>query len=255
MTTTQTDRKVLLTLLAHPDDAEFLCGGTLLRLADEGWQMHVATMTPGDCGTMTDTRWGISATRTAEGKAAADKLGAIYHCLDERDIYVCYDKPTLRKAVDLFRQVAPTLVFTHAPRDYMMDHEMTSAVARAASFGYGAPNASTHPLIEGSCVPTLYYCDPLEGTDPLGHRVEPTTIIDISDQIDAKADLLACHASQREWLRAHHGMDEYLESMKRQSRMRGDQANVAFAEAFTQHRGHPYPTHDLLGELFGNLKS
>ena len=45
-----------LTFLAHPDDAEILCAGTLIRLADAGWEIHVATATPGDCGTMTATR-------------------------------------------------------------------------------------------------------------------------------------------------------------------------------------------------------
>ena len=248
------EHKTVLTFLAHPDDAEFLCGGTLLRLAEAGWDLHIATMTPGDCGTVDRSRWDISSIRTNENRKAAKMLGGEYHCLDERDIYVCYDQPTLRKAVDLFRRVAPSLVFTHAPKDYMMDHEMTSLIARAASFGYGAPNASTHPLKEGSGVPWLYYCDPLEGADPLGNLVEPTTVIDISDQIELKAKLLACHESQREWLRAHHGMDEYLESMKRQSKMRGEQVSVAYAEAFTQHRGHPYPKEDLLGELFGNRR-
>lgn len=248
------DNKTVLTFLAHPDDAEFLCGGVLCLLADAGWDIHIASMTPGDCGTMTDSRWAISATRTNENRRAAAMLGGTYHCLDERDIYVCYDKPTLQKAVDLFRMIAPGLVFTHAPKDYMMDHEMTSLVCRAASFGYGAPNASTHPLRPGSGVPHLYYCDPLEGTDPLGNVVEPTTVIDIAAQIDRKAELLGCHASQREWLRAHHGMDEYIESMKRQSAMRGEQVGVQYAEAFTQHRGHPYPKDDLLGEMFGNRR-
>ena len=52
--------KVALSFLAHPDDAEFLCAGTLIRLAEAGWEVHIATATPGDCGTMTDTS-GISA--------------------------------------------------------------------------------------------------------------------------------------------------------------------------------------------------
>jgi LmbE family N-acetylglucosaminyl deacetylase len=246
------DNKTALTLLAHPDDAEFLCGGVLIRLADAGWDIHIATMTPGDCGTTSRTPWEIGSVRTNEGRKAAELIGGTYHCLDERDIFVCYDKPTLRKAVDLFRRVAPSLVFTHAPKDYMMDHEMTSLVARAASFGYGAPNASAHPLKEGSGVPYLYYCDPLGGVDPLGNLVTPTTLIDISAQIEKKAAMLACHESQREWLRAHHGMDEYIESMRRQSTMRGEQAGVAYAEAFTQHRGHPYPHDDVLVEMFGN---
>ena len=58
--------------------------------------------------------------------------------------------------------------------------------------------------------------------------------------------MLACHASQREWLRAHHGMDEYLEAVKRHDAARGSCSGVAYAEAFVQHRGHAYPHDDLL---------
>lgn len=244
--------KIALSLLAHPDDAEILCGGTLVRLADAGWEVHVATATPGDCGTMVENRWAISSIRTAEAKAAADLIGATYHCLDERDLMVVFDKPTIQKTMDLFRRVAPTLVFTHAAKDYMMDHEQVSLLARAASFGYGAPNVSHSPLKPGSRVPHLYYCDPVEGTDPLGNEVEPTTVVDVSGQLERKLKMLACHASQREWLRAHHGIDEYLESTKRHAARRGTRIGVAAAEAFVQHRGHPYPQDDLLATLFSN---
>jgi LmbE family N-acetylglucosaminyl deacetylase len=242
--------KTVLSFLAHPDDAEFSCAGTLIRLREAGWSVHIASATAGDCGTMTQDRWQISAARTAEGTKAAAMIGATYHCLDERDLFVVYDKPTLQKAVDLFRQVAPGLVFTHASKDYMMDHEMVSLLARAASFGYGAPNASAHPRRPESAVPHLYYCDPPEGIDPLGNAVEPTTLVDISKQMDKKTAMLACHASQREWLRAHHGMDEYLDAMRRHSAARGRKAGVEAAEGFVQHRGHSYPRNDLLAELF-----
>jgi len=245
------EHKTVLTFLAHPDDAEILCGGTLVRLAEAGWDVHIATCTPGDCGTMTETPWAISATRTGEAQAAAEKIGATYHCLDERDLFVVYDKPTLRKAVDLFRAVAPSLVFTHAPKDYMMDHEMASLLARAASFGHGAPNASTRPRQPHSVIPWLYYCDPLEGIDPLGNEVTPTTYVEISAQLEKKTEMLSCHASQREWLRAHHGMDEYVDSMKRHVQWRGRQHGTDAAEAFVQHRGHAYPADDVLRELFG----
>jgi len=240
-----------LAFLAHPDDAEFLCAGTLIRLREEGWSVHIATCTPGDCGTMTEDRWRISAIRTAEAAKAASLIGATYHCLDERDIYVVYDQPTLRKAVDLFRRIAPALVFAHAPKDYMMDHEMASLLARAASFAYGAPNASPFPRDPGSVIPHLYYCDPIEGIDPHGNEVEPTTVIDMTAQMNKKTAMLACHASQREWLRAYHGMDEYIESMKRHMAQRGKRIGTDAAEAFVQHRGHAYPRNDLLTELFG----
>jgi LmbE family N-acetylglucosaminyl deacetylase len=94
-------------------------------------------------------------------------------------------------------------------------------------------------------VPYLYYCDPVEGVDPLGNPVTPTTLIDISGQIEKKARCSPAHASQREWLRAHHGMDEYIESMKRRRRARQG-AGHAYAEGFVQHRGHPYPQDDCL---------
>ncbi len=243
-------RKTALAMMAHPDDAEFLCAGTLIRLKQAGWEVHIATATAGDCGTMTETPWAIAGIRTGEATRAAAQIGATYHCLGERDGLVVYDKPTLQKCYDLFRRVAPTLVFAHAPRDYMMDHEMASLLARAASFLYGAPNCSAFPLPPGSQIPYLYYCDPVEAKDPLGKVVEPTTYVDVAGQLEEKARMLACHASQREWLLAHHGMDEYLDSMRRHARMRGQQRGSGAAEAFVQHRGHAYPQDDLLVEIF-----
>ena len=244
-------RKVALSFLAHPDDAEILCAGTLIRLADAGWEVHIATATPGDCGTMTQTRWDVSSVRTNEAKKSAGMIGATYHCLDERDGFVCYDKPTLAKAFDLFRRIAPGLVFTHAQDDYMMDHVEVSKVARAASFVYGAPNVSAWPLEKGSGVPHLYYCDPIEGVDSLGRPAQPTTVVNVTGQHEKKLAMLACHASQREWLRAHHGMDEYLEAVRRHDARRGEEIGVAYAEGFVRHRGHAYPANDLLAEMFG----
>jgi LmbE family N-acetylglucosaminyl deacetylase len=242
-------RKVALSFLAHPDDAEILCAGTLIRLRDAGWEVHIATATPGDCGTMELDRWSIAAQRTEEALSAAMMIGATYHCIDERDGMVVYDKPAIQKTVDLFRRIAPSLVFAHAPRDYMMDHEEASKLARAASFIYGAPNISNFPRHPESGVPYLYYCDPVEGTDPLGNPVTPTTIIDISKQIERKLDMLSQHVSQREWLRAHHGMDEYLDAAKRHAATRGKEAGFAFGEGFVQHRGHPYPHDDALPQF------
>jgi LmbE family N-acetylglucosaminyl deacetylase len=247
-------RKVVLSFMAHPDDAEFLCVGTLIRLAELGWEVHIATAAPGDCGTMTEDRWAISARRTGEARKAAALIGAEYHCIDERDGMVVYDKEGLRKTIELFRRVAPTLVFTNALKDYMMDHEMSGQLARASSFIYGAPNITATPLRQGSQIPYLYYADPVDARDPYGNLIEPTTVIDIGDQLEKKAEMLACHASQRDWLLAHHGNDEYIESMRRHAAMRGQQVGVAAAEAFVQHRGHAYPHDDLLAELFGNLK-
>jgi LmbE family N-acetylglucosaminyl deacetylase len=239
-----------LAFLAHPDDAEILCAGTLVRLADLGWNVHIATITPGNCGTMTLSPAEISAIRLHEAHKAAALIGGTYHCLGDLDGLVVYDKVTNQKAIDLFREIAPTLVITHAVKDYMLDHEQASLLGRNASFISGAPNASKLPLKKGHGIPHLYYCDPIEGVDPLGNAVNPTTVVDVTAVMQRKIAMLACHESQRAWLRAHHGMDEYLEATRRHGAERGKLKGVAFAEGFVQHRGHAYPQNDLLTELF-----
>jgi len=246
------ERKVVLGFFAHPDDAEFFCAGTLARLADAGWEVHIATATAGDCGSSTLPPEEIADIRRREGAAAAELIGATYHCLEEPDVQVFFDKGANRKATDLFRQIAPSLVITHPRCDYMLDHEQVHLLARSAAFAYPIPNASSLPLIEGSSVPWLYYSDPLEGNDPYsGKLVESTVMVDVSAVNDRKVAMLTSHVSQREWLRSHHGVDEYLDAMNRHSTLRGRQLGVDHAEAFVQHRGHPFPQSDILHTMYG----
>jgi len=248
-----TNRRVALSLLAHPDDAEILCGGTLIRLQKEhGYDIHIVTCTAGDCGTTDKTPWEISGIRTGEAAKAASLIGATYHCLWLFDGKVCYEPTAIEKATNVFRKVNPTVVFTHPRHDYMPDHEGAHTLARMASFLFAAPNASLSvPVPADSHVPHLYYCDPLGAADPYtGEPVKPHAYVDVTSAHELKLKMLSCHASQREWLRAHHGMDEYLEATRRADAKRGSECGVALAEAFTQHRGHPYPQTDLLAELF-----
>lgn len=248
----------VLSVLAHPDDAEFLCAGTLIRLVRElGWQAHIATMTPGDCGSADRPAEEISPIRRAEGAAAANRIGAAYHCLEERDALIFYHERPLERIVRLLREVRPTIVLTHSPADYMLDHEMTSTLVRAAAFAAPIPNflreRDLGPVLPH--IPHLYYCDPIEGKDPLGRTVPPGFFIDISRVIDTKAEMLACHASQREWLLKHHGMDQYLQAMQDWSAEQGRRCQVSFAEGFRQHLGHSYPQDNRLGQLLGNIQA
>jgi LmbE family N-acetylglucosaminyl deacetylase len=243
---------VVLSILAHPDDAEFLCAGTLLRLRrQQGWDVHIATMTPGDCGSVERSAEEISAVRREEGRRAAERVGGTYHCLEERDLLIFYNERTLEKVTRLLRAVRPTVVLTHSPADYMLDHEMTSVVVRAAVFGAPIPNflAAQQIGLPLEQVPHLYYCDPIEGKDALGRDVEPGFCVDVSAVIEDKAAALACHASQREWLRKHHGMDQYTLAMKEWGARRGGQVGAAHAEGFRQHLGHGYPQDNLLKQL------
>jgi len=254
----ESTENVVLALMAHPDDAEFLCGGTLALLAKHGWRIHVATATPGDCGSTTLKPEAIAAIRRQEARSAVAILGGQFHCLELRDLQVRYDTDTLVAACGLLREVRPRLVITHSPSDYMLDHEQISLVARAAAFSAPIPNAPAPPGYPAGtpwvggvrrpleAIPHLYYADPIEGKDPLGDPVFPGLLIDISTTLDTKLAMLACHASQREWLRSHHGVDEYLDTARRWSRERGALAGVAYAEGYRQHKGHAYPQDDLL---------
>src|SRR5436305_6679582 len=131
---------VVLSVLAHPDDAEFLCAGSLLRLREYGWAVHIASMTPGDCGSAELPPEEIARTRRGEGARAAALLRGRYHCLEERDLLVFYNERTLERVTRLLRLVRPRVVLTHSPADYMLDHEMTSTMVRAATFAAPIPN-------------------------------------------------------------------------------------------------------------------
>jgi len=245
--------KTVLSLGAHPDDAEFFCAGTLALLHKKDWQIHIATMTPGDCGTVQFSREEISRIRKAEAARAASILDSSYHCLECDDIFIMYDRPTLLKAIELVRKVRPTIVFTTSPSDYMVDHEMASRIAQTACFACGVVNIETAGAEPFEPIPYLYYMDPAENKDKFGVEVKPSTIVDISEVIDIKEKMLCCHESQRHWLLTHHGMDEYVNMMKMYSQKRGMEINSRFAEGFRQHLGHAYPQDNILKSELGNL--
>lgn len=251
-------KPVVLAIVAHPDDIEFLCAGTLIRLHQEmGWEVHCATMTPGDCGSAEHTPDEIATIRRAEAKAGAESIGATYHCVESRDLRVYFDNDTVERVVRLMAKTRPTVVLTHSPDDYHMDHEMTSKVVRAASFAAPIPNFLhgrwEHPPLEK--IPHLYYCDPLEGKDLFGRPIKPTFWIEISKQVAEKEKMLACHASQRNWLIKHHGVDDYLRAMRDWAAAQGRAAGVDAAEGFRQHLGHSYPQDNILASLLGGIVS
>jgi LmbE family N-acetylglucosaminyl deacetylase len=238
--------RTVLAVGAHPDDVEILCGGTLALLHAAGWKVAFATMTPGDCGSATATRAEISAIRKKEAASSAALLDGDYHCMECDDIFMTYDRPTLLKVITLVRQVRPEIVFTMSPQDYMVDHEMTSNIVRTACFSAGMKNIDTDGLDPFQRIPHLYYLDPMEGKDSLGSVIHPTTIVDISSTIGKKEQMFLCHESQLHWLKAHHGVDVYLQPIRALATMRGKMIGVQYAEGFRQHLGHAYPQDDIL---------
>jgi len=241
----------VLAVMPHPDDIEILCAGTLLRLRELDFEIHLATMTPGDKGSATLTRTEIADIRREEARRAAQALDAAsYRCLEFQDLEIVFDNPSRFKVAELVREIDPFLVFTTPPHDYMFDHEITSQLVRDACFNASVGNYQTGGDAKAaSMVPYLYYSDAIEGHDIYGEASRVSCLIDISAQIEKKSDALKCHDSQRSWLLKQHGMDNYIESMKSWSAKRGAQLGTQFAEAFCQHRGHPHPQDDKLAEL------
>lgn len=243
--------KKVLSILAHPDDAEILCAGTLSLLAKAGWEVHMATMSKGDKGTAVHSREEIIRLRNGEAKVAAGLIGATYHCLDFDDVYVLYERETINRTTALIRKIVPTVVITGSPADYMLDHEITSQIVQTACFSAGIKNMEVEEK-HFEPVPYLYYCDPLEGKDILGNAIRPSMYVDISAEIDTKEQMLASHKSQQSWLQTHHD-NQYLASMRNFSAQRGKEINVAYAEGFRQHLGHSFPQDNILKEVLGDL--
>ena len=246
----------VLALFAHPDDAEFLCAGTLAHLADRGASIHIATMTPGDGGSTILPPAKISRIRRQEARRSAAMLKAEYTCLEERDLLVLYDAPTLRKVMEVVRRVDPTLVFTHSPQDYMVDHETASRLCQTACFGASAPNIATRarpPAKSTRAMPHLYYAQPFGGRDILGDEVFPHIVTDISATLERKEAMLACHESQRAWMSFQQSVAQLGNPLRQMAARCGELSGFIWAEGFRQHLGQGFPQDDLLAAVLQEL--
>jgi LmbE family N-acetylglucosaminyl deacetylase len=249
---TPQDPRRILAIHAHPDDVEFQCAGTLALLAAAGHKVTIVTMTPGDCGSKELGPDEIAAIRREEARRAAAVLSAAYECLEFRDLSIVIDNDAKRRVTECLRRHRPHVVLTAPPIDYMDDHEATSRLVRDSAFNASCPNYATRawdPASPTDRIPYLIYVDPVEGVDLWGQPIRPQFYVDVSTVFETKREMLACHDSQRAWLRAQHGVDEYLESQHRWSTQRGREIGVEHAEAFRQHVGHPYPSDNILAAL------
>jgi LmbE family N-acetylglucosaminyl deacetylase len=246
----------VLALFAHPDDAEFLCAGTLAHLAERGAHIHIATMTAGDCGSTILPAARISRIRRGEAQRAAQLIGASYRCLGGRDLLVLYDAPTIRKVLEVVRQVDPDLVLTHSQVDYMVDHETAGRLTQTGCFAAMAPNFRTgarRPAKATRAVPHLYYAQPFGGRDIHGDEIRSRVYVDITSTFELKERMLACHASQQAWLRAQQEIPRPQDPLHEMATHAGTLSGFRLAEGFRQHLGQGFPQNNLLGRLLGDL--
>lgn len=211
-----------LAIAAHPDDIEFMMAGTLCRLRDAGWEIHYLNLSSGNLGSVKASATATARTRRREARAAAALLGAVWHAPMSSDLEILYATPTLRRLCAIVRAVAPTVILTHSPQDYMEDHVNTARLAVTAAFARGVPNYRSLPARAPVATDvTIYHASPHGLRDTLRRRVHPGAFVDTASVHEQKRAALACHASQRQFLAASQGMDNYIRTMDEFSRELG----------------------------------
>jgi len=207
--------KTALAIAAHPDDIEFFMSGTLLLLKEAGYAIHYLNLANGCCGTSEYDAPTIARMRREEARQACAYAGAVFHESICDDLGIFYDKPTLAKVAAVVREVAPEILLTHSPADYMEDHMNTSRLALTAAFARGMPNFPVDPPQAPVLNKvTIYHAQPFSHRDPLRRVVEPDLFVDVSSVIERKVEMLACHVSQKKWLDESQGHDSYLQTLR-----------------------------------------
>jgi LmbE family N-acetylglucosaminyl deacetylase len=240
----------IVSIHAHPDDAEILAGGTLALLSGLGHDIVIVSLSAGDCGSTVYGPDELAAIRKAEAAESAALIGAEYRWGGFRDLAIFSDDASRRAVTGLLREIRPELVLTAAPSDYLSDHEATSQLVRDACFAASIPNYSTpteSPALRG--IPHLYFMDPIDQRDRNGNPAVPDFTVDVGSTFETKKAMLAQHRSQRLWLQEQHGMDDYMTQMEEWTRARGTPAGIALGEGFRQYRTHPYPREPLLQKV------
>jgi LmbE family N-acetylglucosaminyl deacetylase len=193
-TTTFTGPSSVLTIMAHPDDAELWAGGTLARCAESGTAVTIGVPHHAEPA------------RDAEAAAGAAVLGAkLYQ----------FDQPTVPAVRELLRTVQPEIVITHPLRDVHPDHRTLAETIVAA-----LPDVA---IATGN--PRRVYSADTYNSLTLDGPVPAHAIIDITDTHHRKLRALATHTSQP--IDDHFGpMAETL------ARLWGGRIGVRYAENF-----------------------
>jgi N-acetylglucosamine malate deacetylase 1 len=249
---------ICMAIGAHPDDIEFMMGGTLLLLRQAGWESHYFNLANGSCGSAVHSAARLRAIRRREAQAAARELGAVYHESFVDDLEIYYERPSLRRLAALLREVNPSILLVPSPQDYMEDHTNTCRLAVTAAFVRGMRNFRTTPArqpAEGDL--TVYHAMPHGLRDPLRRRVIPGAFVNTGPVQAMKQAALARHHSQQHWLDASQNMNEYLQTMDGFARELGRMSRrFGHAEGWRRHLHYGFcasgadPLRDALGPLY-----
>ncbi|HEU5100996.1 MAG TPA: PIG-L deacetylase family protein [Roseiflexaceae bacterium] len=226
----------ILAVAAHPDDIEFMAGGTLAAWIDQGTRVHYLLVTDGAGGSRDprQTSEALAMQRRREQRAAAEILGVesvTFLGYPDAQVEASYE---LRLAIArVIRQVRPEAVLTFDPQLYYRsaainhpDHLAVGASTLAAIMPLANTLLAAPALADEGFAPhdveTVYLFDPIAPTDWM-----PLTLRDAERKIAA----LQAHASQLlEW----DGARAAYQAMQHTARAaRANRVPCGLAEAFT----------------------
>jgi len=247
----------VLVIACHPDDMEMMMGGSILLLKKAGCAIHCINVANGCAGSAELPPARIAAIRKKEAERSAELLGATLHPSLVDDLEVFYTQDLIRRVTALVRQVKPDMVFTQSLEDYMDDHMNTGKIASTATFLRNVNNYRSIPDEEAVFEDAmLYHSTPHILTDMVRRPIAPEMFVDVSSVIDEKEKLLACHASQKEWLDKTQGFDSYLKNMRSLCAEVGKMSGrFALAEGWRRHSYIGYTREDCnpLADLLKGL--
>ena len=189
----------VLVVAAHPDDPEFLAGGTIARLAKEGREIAYVIVTNGNKGSgdRSVTSSLLMPIREAEQRHAARVLGVggveflgyeDGELEDTRDLRRDVTREIRRWRPDLVITLNPSRTYNNFP-GWHRDHRTTARVVLDCVYPLARDHLSFPELLpdyEPHEVKEVY----------LIQWEQPRLVIDITDTMDLKLEAIRCHASQ-----------------------------------------------------------
>ena len=223
----------VLAIGAHPDDVEFGCGGTLLKLISEGKKVVIIDLTQGELGTR-----GTAETRANEATNAAELLGlAARENLKMDDGFLNNGREYQMRIVEMIRKYKPEIVFCNAWDDRHPDHAKGAKLASDACFLAGLRKINTE-----------YNGQNQEAWRPkhIFHyiqwkNIQPEFVVDISDFMDKKMEVCKAYKTQlfnpesKDPI-THTATKDFLESITYRAQDLGRLSGVTYAEGFTSER-------------------
>lgn len=220
-----------LIITAHPDDAEFMAGGTIAKMCAMGMDVTLCVMTSGDKGTrdVTIRRQELAATREQETRAAAAALG-VKRCIfwGMPDGYLEESIELRGMVVKLIRTLKPDIVLTwdgfRAGFNHN-DHRVVGRVVRDALYP-AAHDPHYHEELTRAGIGPHRTAELL-----MAGAEEPDYHVDIGPYLETKAAAVAAHASQVDNRPAEEFLKAWREGAKRNPDRR-KRTGYDFAESF-----------------------